>query len=167
LCASYFVVVVTVLADETWLKHGRCQRRAVSMPHIAWQEVEAVGWLRGCVPSGKLVDMGARFDNAFSYRVRGRSGSSWGAGPVGTPGYEGDWGDLVSFLDDEERGNSAMLMASSFSEAKEVNQAVIGWIAAAFLAFVARGVNPARAAGLRGLLSSEKSYRCIVIQAQF
>jgi hypothetical protein len=27
-------------------------------------------------------------------------------GPVGTPGYEADWGDLVSFLDDEERSDS-------------------------------------------------------------
>jgi hypothetical protein len=90
-----------------------------------------------------------------------------GAGGSAFPGYEGDRGDLVSFLDDEEPFRdmreigvtlSRFLMMRSaaivpgvlscFSEAKEVNQATIGCIAAAFLASVAHGVNTVRAAHL-------------------
>ncbi len=46
------------------------------------------------------------------------------------------------------------LMASCFLVFEEMNQAVIGWIAAAFLAFMAHRVDSARAACLQGLLSA-------------
>jgi hypothetical protein len=46
------------------------------------------------------------------------------------------------------------LMASCFLVVKEVNQAVIGWMSAAFLVFVAHGVKLVRAARSQGLLSA-------------
>jgi hypothetical protein len=59
---------------------------------------------------------------------------------------------LSRFLMMRSAGIVPALMASYFSAVEEVHQAMIGWMAAVFLAFLIHGVKSVRAACLQGML---------------
>ncbi len=61
---------------------------------------------------------------------------------------------LSRFLMRRSAATEPVAIASCLSVVDKLNQAVIGWVGWAFLELVAQGVNPERAARLRGLLSA-------------